>query len=386
MEMELENTAQVREKYCWVKYSENKLMELERKILQVLRSTYRTWFVPIETTIGTGDKIWTILLNEESKNTPLVLLHGFAAALGFWCLNLDSLAKDRPVYAIDLLGFGRSSRPNFSTDSAEAEQQMVQSLEAWRKQLEIENFILLGHSFGGYLATSYAIKHPDRVKHLILADPWGFNERPAKVEAPLWLKAIAYPLSYFNPLATVRAAGPIGPWLVRKVRGDISEKFAHVLEKDTISEYIYQCNSRKPTGETAFQTMKTGFWAKNPMMHRFDSIRDDMPITFIFGEDSWMTQTPGHTLKEQRPKSYVDIAIVPDAGHHVNADQPLLFNSAVINACNVCVGSDSETETIKPKQEINGNGEIENDNIDIDDEGTVHQIKMNQNDDYQIHS
>lgn len=73
-------------------------------IFSVVKTTYKTWFVPIGSTVGTEDKIWTILLNEESKNTPLVLLHGFAAALGFWCLNFDSLAKERPVYAIDLLG------------------------------------------------------------------------------------------------------------------------------------------------------------------------------------------------------------------------------------------------------------------------------------------
>lgn len=115
--------------------------------------------------------------------------------------------------SIYLLGFGRSSRPDFSNDCVEAEQQMVQSLEEWRKEVNIDKFILLGHSFGGYLATSYTINHPDRVKHLILADPWGFTEKPAKVEAPLWFKVLGfvlYPLTYLNPLATVRAAGPWG--------------------------------------------------------------------------------------------------------------------------------------------------------------------------------
>lgn len=69
-----------------------------------MKTAYRTWFVPVKGSFGNDNKIWTILLNEESKNTPLVLLHGFAAGLCFWCLNFDTVAKDRPVYAIDLLG------------------------------------------------------------------------------------------------------------------------------------------------------------------------------------------------------------------------------------------------------------------------------------------
>lgn len=90
---------------------------------------------------------------------------------------------------------------------------MVQSLEAWRKQLNLDKFILLGHSFGGYLAASYAISYPERVKHLILVDPWGFSEKPVKIQVPFWMKTLGvlfYPLLYFNPLATVRAAGPMG--------------------------------------------------------------------------------------------------------------------------------------------------------------------------------
>lgn len=70
----------------------------------VVKTAYRTWFVSIGSTIGNDDKIWTIALNEQGSKTPLVMLHGFAAGIGLWCMNFDEIAKDRPVYAIDLLG------------------------------------------------------------------------------------------------------------------------------------------------------------------------------------------------------------------------------------------------------------------------------------------
>lgn len=45
----------------------------------------------------------------------------------------------------------------------------------------------------------------DRVKHLILADPWGFPERPKEIAAPLWVRAIAKVYGNVNPLWILRA-------------------------------------------------------------------------------------------------------------------------------------------------------------------------------------
>jgi pimeloyl-ACP methyl ester carboxylesterase len=59
-------------------------------------------------------------------------------------------------------GFGRSSRPAFSFDPAEAESQHVEAIEAWRKRLDLDKFILLGHSMGGFLSSAYALKYPER--------------------------------------------------------------------------------------------------------------------------------------------------------------------------------------------------------------------------------
>lgn len=179
-----------------------------------VKSSYETQFIPIGDCVGDNDEIWTLSANRDSKSTPLVLVHGFAAGLAFWLQNLDALAEKRPVYAIDLLGFGKSSRSHFSHDPETIEMQFCESIERWRQVMQIPKMILLGHSFGGFLSTAYATKYPEHVEHLILADPWGFNERPDLSDRPLWQKSLIRVFGKVAPLGIVRAAGKFFKLLV----------------------------------------------------------------------------------------------------------------------------------------------------------------------------
>lgn len=72
----------------------------------VIKTSFEAKYVNIGQCVGENEnKIWTISVNKDRGNkTPIVLLHGFASGVGLWCLNFDTLAQQRPVYAIDLLG------------------------------------------------------------------------------------------------------------------------------------------------------------------------------------------------------------------------------------------------------------------------------------------
>ncbi|KAG0725164.1 Protein ABHD4 [Chionoecetes opilio] len=248
------------------------------------------------------------------------------------------------------MGFGRSSRPAFTKDPLEAEREFIISIEEWREKVGLEKFILLGHSFGGFLAASYAIKYPERVDHLVLADPWGFPERPLDVgdryKFPLWVKAVAALLQPFNPLSVIRTAGPWGPSILKKARPDLIRKFSGMVKEsdDVIPDYLYHCNAQNPSGESAFHTLMAGFgWAKYPMIQRMDSMRKGLPITLIYGSRSWVDQDPGFQIKYMRRDTFVDVQVIQGAGHHVYADRAELFN-AIINT----IGSHTDNGTLPP--------------------------------------
>lgn len=132
-----------------------------------VKSPFRTRYINLGPVVEQEDKIWTLEVNHDKHDTPIVLLHGFGSGVGLWCMNVDKISNDRrPLYAIDLLGFGRSSRPKFSTDPEKIEQQYITSIEKWRSEIKLEKFVLLGHSFGGYLATAYSIQYPERYDNI----------------------------------------------------------------------------------------------------------------------------------------------------------------------------------------------------------------------------
>ncbi|KAJ3595766.1 hypothetical protein NHX12_005069 [Muraenolepis orangiensis] len=322
------------------------LKSAEAKILARVQHDMWARFV----TLPDRERIWTLSLTSPKPalkgpaKTPLVMVHGFGAGVGLWVRNLDPLSLTRPLHAFDLLGFGRSSRPPFPGDAAQAEEQFVGSIEQWRQTLGLEDMILLGHSLGGYLATSYAIRYPSRVKHLILVEPWGFPDRATEAQRtevvtrsslPLWAKATAAVLGYFNPLAAIRAAGPWGPGLVGRFRQDFKRKFEDLFDDDTMTQYIYHCNAQTPSGEVGYRALSESLaWAKRPMLLRVDQLPASLPVTMLYGDRSWISSNSGHQAAHVRAEAYTRVLLINNSSHHVNNDQPEIFNKQIEDICN----------------------------------------------------
>ncbi|KAL9122134.1 MAG: hypothetical protein Q9187_001311 [Circinaria calcarea] len=130
----------------------------------------------------------------ETVDQNLVMLHGYGAGLGFFYKNFEGLSRAHgwKIYALDMLGMGRSSRPPFKIHAKdregatkEAESWFIDALEEWRIVRKIDRFTLLGHSLGGYMAVAYALKYPGHINKLILASPVGIPEDPYAVSAAM---------------------------------------------------------------------------------------------------------------------------------------------------------------------------------------------------------
>lgn len=114
---------------------------------------------------GAGARIFYKTLG---RGVPLLLLHGGPGAdHSDFLPALKPLARGCQLVLIDERGSGRSERikdpKGYTLDN------MVRDIERVRVHLGLSRLVVLGHSFGGILAQAYAMRHPQRVRGLVLA-------------------------------------------------------------------------------------------------------------------------------------------------------------------------------------------------------------------------
>lgn len=100
----------------------------------------------------------------DAPGTPLVLVHGLGVSSAYWRRLQPLLADGRRVYALDLPGFGRTTRPHRTLDI----DTLARVLADWLDALGLGSVHLAGHSMGGQVVATFARAHPARVSGLIL--------------------------------------------------------------------------------------------------------------------------------------------------------------------------------------------------------------------------
>jgi len=109
--------------------------------------------------------------SKAGHGPALVIVHGVGGHKEDWRGVMAAMAPTHTVYAVDMLGFGGSSR-----DAADMGMKaQANALLALLDDQKIQKADIIGNSVGGWAAATFAASHPDRVKRLILVDPAGFR-------------------------------------------------------------------------------------------------------------------------------------------------------------------------------------------------------------------
>jgi pimeloyl-ACP methyl ester carboxylesterase len=111
---------------------------------------------------------------EAGRGAPLVLLHGLGGDGSRWGPNIEPLAKDFHVFALDQIGFGQSDKPlaNYHTGM------LAEFLAGFLKAVNVPKASLAGNSMGAGVALYMAVHYPEVVDRIVLADGGGFRAAP----------------------------------------------------------------------------------------------------------------------------------------------------------------------------------------------------------------
>ena len=278
-------------------------------------------YVPV-----TGGKIYYKIVGDNKTQTPLITVHG-GPGIPHNCLEvLNPIAKDRPVVYYDQLGCGKSDR---ITDNKLLKiSRFVNRLGELIKYLGYKKIYLLGHSFGGALATKYTLEHPGIVKGLILVSPyisaaqWNFDQMQIiqKMPKKMRLAIILAEISAKKNSKEYKKA------LAFYLKNHISrmDKVPHcwVESKKTADFSI----AEKMGGNDDFFSF-AGELGKVEYVNELKNI--SCPVLFICGEYDPVSPNAIKFYASHVKNSKT--AVISDASHMNFLEKPAKFNSIVIN-------------------------------------------------------
>lgn len=281
----------------------------------------------------------TYEFGDKDKLPTIVLIHGYAgSALTFYPM-FKYLKGKYHVIAIDLLGMGCSSRPEFlASSTTEAGLFFVESLELWRQQMKLDKMTLVCHSLGSYIGAKYAHHYPEHVSKMVLLSPLGV-EKNLKGFAQEFRRADTDSIrvrKYIYGLARILLRNHQSPIDVLRVLG---RKLSYILiddyvtrrlflkdqEKESLLPYFYQMALCKKSGELAIgRIIELSLAAYEPTHDEIKAARDrGIKMVIAFGEtDFTNTKFNEKPVAQTLTEEGFNVHIIPDATHQVYFEEP----------------------------------------------------------------
>ncbi|HEY83374.1 MAG TPA: alpha/beta hydrolase [Dehalococcoidia bacterium] len=234
------------------------------------------------------------------QGDPLIVIHGGSTGARAWVRNMEELSQRYTVYVPDLPGFGHS--PPLDGDYYIPE--LVDFVDKFSHALGLKNFYLMGHSLGGGVALSYALRFPDKVTKLVLVSSLCLGR-----EIALWVRFLSH-------CVPCRALGKAMMAVLKGVRWVAARLFATVELVIPLSKFSFSLG-RKITTLSEQTTV---------LLSELSEIM--VPTLVVWGaKDPILPVKQAYAAAQLIPNCQVKV--FEDGGHSVYRDKVLEFSQTL---------------------------------------------------------
>ena len=279
----------------------------------------------------------------------LVLVHGYAACGVFYYKVINELKDHFHIFAIDMFGMGASARPrmtNFTFDKVV--EFFVAPLEEWKQKMNLDSFVLMGHSMGGYVCSQYYKLVPNSgVKMLYLLSPAGFTNktddeiantpaprRPGEQKSVAPNQRASFVKGFFQfafDLLSEKKLSPfsVAPFGIRHTmtRYFSGERLKLKKEEAEVFTELFACTaSQRLSGEKALGILlRYARYSTRPICNLLKDAKQKgqfrVPVKVMYGIHDWMDSEHAATMNEALGLN-LEFHIIPDCDHQIIYQNP----------------------------------------------------------------
>lgn len=253
------------------------------------------------------------------EGPPLIILHGLYGSSDNWMTIARKISRHFTVYLPDMRNHGQSPH-----DDIHDYPSMTRDLLEFADELNLGRFFLAGHSIGGKTAISFALKWPDRINGLLIADISPFTDKTSVKQAYDQHSIILRTILDIN----ISEAGS---------RQDIEELLSgHITssrERGLIMKNIRRSEDGKFTWKINASPLMNNLLK---MIEGFNRPENDecgitgFPVIFLKGERSvYLNPADYSDILKLFPAA--EFRVVKNAGHWVHADNPEAVAEALLS-------------------------------------------------------
>jgi pimeloyl-ACP methyl ester carboxylesterase len=260
---------------------------------------------------GINTRYWQM----GDSGSPVILLHGGNGSIEFWLYNIANLAQHHRVYALDMVGSGKSDYPDGSYSLV----YQAQFLHDFMAAMQIDAATLIGNSMGGGIALAFTRLYPERVEKLVLVDSMGLGR-----EISLGIRLITLP-------AIVHLLRP-GRWMIPAM---LKSNFYHGQQiPPAWIELRYPIFAIPDRNRVILRIGQSNFTLRGVRPEVYQSIVDSLPditqpVLIIWGEfDRIIPVKHAYSTAAQLPNC--QLHIFPNCGHHPYLEYPDKFDRLVL--------------------------------------------------------